>query len=293
MNSLAKDYLKLHFIVLIFGFTAILGQLIQISSVGVVFYRTLIASIGLGLILKLRKISFAIEKKRLFYLLGIGVIMAIHWLCFFGSARLSTISISLVTFSTTSFFTSWLDPLINRKKVKASEVFLGLLVVVGIYFVFKFEFHYLSGIAIGLLAAVLSSFYSILNGRIAGEMDSRIINFYELGGAFLTILLLLPVFIPLFELSVPDLLPSGSDVFWLFVLGVACTVFPYLELIDLFRKMSVFTVNLSINMEPIYGILLAWLIFGEKEKMSVGFYLGGGLIILSLVLHPFLNKKSS
>ncbi len=293
MKTTPKDYLVLHFIVLIFGFTAILGQLIQLSPTGVVLFRTGIATLGLGWLLKWKKIGFSLSKPKVIYLLSIGVIMAVHWLCFFGSARLSTISVSLVTFSTTSFFTSLLAPLINKSKVRFSEVFLGLLVVAGIYFIFRFEFHYLEGIIVGLVAAVLSSFYSILNGRIAGDIDSRVINFYELGGAFLTMLLLLPVLIPVFGLSFQELIPDGKDFVWLLVLGVGCTVFPYLELINLLRKMSVFTVNLSINMEPVYGIVLAYLIFGEKEKMSGGFYLGGILIILSLILHPVFNKKSS
>jgi drug/metabolite transporter (DMT)-like permease len=297
MQKPINDYLKLHFLVLIFCFTAILGNLIQTSSLAVVLYRTIIASTGFYLLLKYKKMEVKLPPQDQLKLLGIGIIMGIHWVCFFGSARLSNVSVGLVTFSTTSFFTSLIEPLINKKKPSWLEVIMGLFVIVGIYIIFKFEFKYIDGILVGLLGAVLTAIFMTFNSKVANRFEPFQTNFYELSGAFLGVLLCLPFLVPFANLQLKDFIPHGYDYLWLFILGIACTIYPYTQLIKLLKTISPFTVNLSINMEPIYGIILAYLIFGEKEKMGNEFYLGAGMILITIIIHPIVknrqNKKPS
>lgn len=290
-KALPQDYLKLHLIVIILGFTAILGRLTDVSALGVVFYRTLLASVGMYVVAKIQKRNILIPFRESLPLLGVGAIIALHWMCFFGSARVSTIAISLVTFSVTSFFTSILEPIVKKTKISWIEVLLGVLVVAGMYFVFKFEYKYLTGIIIGIIAALLATIFSVFNAQFAQKYEAQTITFYEMAGAFVASW----VFIPIIIYAVPDtsfqLIPSPTDWVWIAVLGLVCTVYPYNEMIKLLKKISAFTLNLSINMEPIYGILLAYFIFGEKERMTTGFYIGGVLILLSVVLHPFLKPS--
>ncbi len=293
-KPLPKDYLKLHFIVLILGFTAILGRLTEVSSLGVVFYRTLLASAGMLVVAFFQKKNLKISLRESLPLLGVGAIMSLHWICFFGSARASTIAISLVTFSTTSFFTSIVEPFVRKTKISWVEVFLGILVVLGMYFVFAFESKYLTGIIIGLIGAMLATIFSVINAQFAQKYDAQIVTFYEMLGAFGASWIYIPAII-YFSQNIDgtsfQLIPTNYDWLWLAILGLGCTVYPYIEMMHLLKKISAFTLNLSINMEPIYGIIMAYFIFGESEQMTSGFYIGGVLILLSVVLHPFLKRK--
>ncbi|CAH0997481.1 hypothetical protein EMA8858_03614 [Emticicia aquatica] len=294
MNAkpLPQDYFKLHFIVIILGFTAILGRLTEVSSLGVVFYRTLLAASGMWIVAQFQKKNLKISLKQALPLLGVGAIMSFHWICFFGSARASTVAVSLVTFSTTSFFTSILEPFVRKTKISWVEVFLGVLVVLGMYFVFTFESQYLTGILIGLVGALLATIFSVINAQFAQKYDAQIVTFYEMVGAFTSSWIYIPIIIYFSKDVDYQLTLTHYDWLWVGILGLVCTVYPYIEMMHLLKKISAFTLNLSINMEPIYGIIMAYFIFGEKEKMTSGFYIGGALILLSVVLHPFLKKKS-
>lgn len=292
MNPTPADYLKLHFIVVVLGFTAILGRLTDVSSLGVVFFRTLIAATGIGLWMLYQKKSLRINKANFWKLVGTGGIMAAHWMCFFGSARVATVAVSLVCFSTTSFFTSLLEPYFQKKALSWLEVILGTVVVIGIGFVFTFESQYLTGIILGLVGAFLAAVFSVLNAQFTNIVEARIITFYEMFGAFLFSWLLIPLVLAFAGTQTFQLFPSPQDWKWLFILGIICTVFPYIELLHLFKKMTAFTVNLSLNMEPIYGILMAYFIFGESEKMTAGFYVGAALILLTIVAHPLARRFS-
>lgn len=298
MNAkpLPQDFLKLHFIVIILGFTAILGRLTEVSSLGLVFYRTLLAASGMWIVAQFQNKSLKISFKEALPLLGVGAIMSFHWICFFGSARASTVAVSLVTFSTTSFFTSIVEPFVRKTKISWVEVFLGILVVLGMYFVFTFESKYITGILIGLIGALLATIFSVINAQFAQKYDAQIVTFYEMVGAFTSSWIYIPIIIyfskDIDSGGVPhQLVLTHYDWLWVGILGLVCTVYPYIEMMNLLKKISAFTLNLSINMEPIYGIIMAYFIFGEKEKMTSGFYIGGALILLSVVLHPFLKKK--
>lgn len=298
MNTkpLPNDYFKLHFIVIILGFTAILGRLMEVSALGVVFYRTLLAASGMWFVATLQKRSLKISLREALPLLGVGAIMSLHWICFFGSARASTVAVSLVTFSTTSFFTSIAEPFVRKTKISWVEVFLGVLVVIGMCFVFAFESQYLTGIIIGIIGAILATVFSVINAQFAQKSNAHIVTFYEMVGAFISSWIYIPIII-YFSKGIDSggvlhqLVLTHYDWLWIAILGLVCTVYPYIEMMHLLKKISAFTLNLSINMEPIYGIIMAYFIFGEKEKMTSGFYIGGALILLSVILHPFLKKR--
>ncbi len=285
-----KDYAWLHAMVVLLGLTAILGKLITLPTVSLIFYRTLIATAFFAFVLIYRKVRLP-SLREFWPILLVGLVLGVHWFCFFGSARMSTIALSLVTFSTTSFFTSILEPLTNKKAISYRELFLGLLVVVGMAIIFRFEQAHLPAILVGLAGALLTSVYSVANSHLVKRHSSLVINFGQLSGALLVTVLVLPVLVSLGEIQWVQVKPGWSDLVYLLILALLCTVLPYLRIVDLLRKFSAFTVNLSINMEPIYGILMAWAVFGEAEKMSVQFYAGAVLILLSLVLNVIWTRK--
>ncbi len=287
MPSSRTDQLSLHGIMLLFGLTAILGKLMTISALLVVCYRTLIASVFLAFIYFGAK-KHHINRASIFPLMLVGSVLGLHWICFFGSARMSTVSLSLVTFSTTSFFTSILEPLSKKVPISKKELFLGVLVVFGMALIFNFERGHALAILVGLFGAFLSSVYSVANVNLAKKHSAVSINFFELFGAFLFSLILI---IGLHFYEPQTIIPQKLDFVYLGILAILCTVLPYLVLIKLLRKLSAFSVNLVFNMEPIYGIFLAWIIFGKAEKMTTGFYAGAALIVLSLVLNFIWTQK--
>lgn len=281
-----KDYIKLHVFVLLFGFTGILGKLISVDSLTLVLYRTLFAALGLFVILYFRKVKISLSFRDFAVLFGTGLVLGLHWLCFFGSGKLSTVSVSLVTFSTTSFFTGILEPFFFRKKIVWYEIVLGIIVVIGVSIMFSFEIRYLSGILVGLLGAFLAAVFSIVNSRLTHRFDSQVISLVELSAAMFFMAVIF-----LFAGDFNSLKLSQNDLFWLLILSWVCTVIPHSQMISLMRRISVFTANLSLNLEPVYGVILAYFIFGESEKMSLGFYLGGILVLLTVLLHPFLKRR--
>jgi drug/metabolite transporter (DMT)-like permease len=192
----------------------------------------------------------------------------------------------LVTFSTTSFFTSLWEPILGKKDLDFKEILLGLLAVVGVAIMFSFETQYLAGILIGLLGAFLCAAFTIFNSKLTYRFDSQLISFYELSAAFVVCLV---VYFMFFERQ--DLAMSQRDWLWLLVLALVCTVIPHAQMIKIMQKISVFTVNLSLNLEPVYGVVLAYFIFGESERMSTQFYLGGVLVLLSVFLQPILLRE--
>ncbi len=285
-----KDYAWLHVMVVLLGLTAILGKLITLPTVSLILYRTFIATAFFAGLVLVKKVSIPALSQLLPVLL-VGVILGVHWFCFFGSARMSTISLSLVTFSTTSFFTSILEPVTYRRPISYREVLLGLLVVLGMVIIFRFESAHWPAIVVGLAGAFLTSVYSVANSHLVKRHSSLLINFGQLGGAFLVAVVVMAVLLQRGDIQPIQLRPGSSDLVYLLILALLCTVWPYLKIVDLFRKFSAFTVNLSINMEPVYGILMAWAIFGEAEQMSSQFYVGAILILLSLALNVLWGRK--
>lgn len=282
-----KSYFHLHFIVFIWGFTAVLGKLISLDALPLVWYRMIIAVTIIFLYVKIRKIPLVHSKRLLFGFLFSGLVIAMHWLTFFHAIKVSNISVTLACLSTGALFASVLEPVFYGKKIVLYEVFFGLLVVLGLGIIFKVEGNYIEGIVLALTSAFLSALFSVINGKFAKYNDAAVITFYELlgGVGFLSIYLLFSGSFTheFFQISLNDLI-------WLLVLGSFCTAYAFLASVKVMKYLTPYTVMLTINMEPIYGIILGILVFSESEKMSTEFYIGASIILITVILNGVIKN---
>lgn len=288
--SVTKNLIILHCTVFIWGFTSILGALISISAVQMVWYRVMIASISLFVYFMISKTSIRVSRKQFLKFFFTGSIVALHWILFFHAIKVSTVSVTLVCLSSFTLFTAILEPLIKKQRILIPDVLIGLVIIVGIYFIFKFESQYTLGIIFGLTSALASSLFATINSTLVQKSDPKIIGFYEITGAF--------VWITLYRLYDNDLLNKTFNLGWkdwiyLSILGTICTALAYVAGVAVMRNLSAFRVALITNLEPVYGILLAFIFFGTKEAMSVGFYLGATLILGSVFLYPVYKKRKN
>ena len=285
---LNKNLIILHLTVFIWGFTAILGQLISIAALELVWYRMLIACISLLIYHVWTKKSLKISQKDLGKLIGIGGIVALHWFFFYHSIKTSTISVALVCLSSSALFTSLLSPFYTKLKTSALDLIIGLVIIVGIILIFHFETNYTLGIIYGLLASLMASIFTILNEKAVKKIEAASISFYEmLGGlAFLSAYMSLNPGAEHFQMQL-----SNFDLFYLIILGTVCTAIAYVLGVAVMKELSAYTVVLTTNLEPLYGIVLAYLIFGSKELMSAGFYQGAALILLAVFSYPLIKSK--
>ena len=283
-----KHFIHLHFLVFIAGFTAVLGELITNSSVSIVWHRMLIASILTIFFILLKKKSLKINLKQLVKYSFLGLIIALHWITFFEGIEQSNISVTLAMFSTAAFFTSFLEPLFFKRKIIFYEIILGLLVVIGVFLIFKAEFNFINGIILGILSAFFASLFSVLNGIMIQKDSAFKISFYEFfsGVIFITIYLILTDNI--ITLNIQNYL--SLNYLYIFILGSVCTAYAFIASVYLLKFISPYSVVLTYNLEPIYGILLALLFFGENEKMSFQFYIGLFLILSSVLINMYVKK---
>jgi drug/metabolite transporter (DMT)-like permease len=284
-----KAFIRLHIAVLLAGLTGILGRLISLNEGLLVWYRLLITAFSLWLLALVRRQNLRIDRRDLWRIIGIGGIAALHWVAFYGSIKYSNVSVGLLCFSAIGFFTALLEPLLMRHRLDVVELLLGLLVIAGIFLIFQVDPHYKTGILIGLVSALLGSLFPVLNKRILERVPAETVTLYELSGGFLVLTVLMPGYLYLFP--VPSLLPGWQDLGWLLILSWACTVLAFNLSMSALQKISAFTVNLSYNLEPIYGILLAFLLFREDKYMGRGFYVGFFLILLSIVLQMLRLRR--
>ena len=290
--SATRDYLHLHFIVLLWGFTAILGKLIDVPSVELVLLRTFFSAVGLVAIILLTKRSFQINgnrNKRLVILAG--VLIAMHWILFFLAARIANVSVCLAGMATTAIWTSLLEPLSMGKRIKLFEIFIGALGFVGILVIFQGDFDYEAGFIVAVVSAMMSAVFTVINAHVIKGNNPVTISFHEMGFASLSIALFLPVYLYFFTEQPLQLIPQGIDWFYLAVLVGACTIYGFSASVELMRRLSAFTINLIVNLEPVYGILLALIIFGASEEMSNTFYLGTFIILLSVLIYPPIQRR--
>ncbi len=287
----SKDYLKLHFIVFLWGFSAILGKLISIPAVEMVWYRAIFSALGMGGFIYLSRGTFKVSTPDLFRLLGIGGIVAIHWIAFFGSARVSNVSVSLVGFATNSLWTALLEPWFNRTRIKKYELLLGLVVITGLYIIFSFDFHYKLGLLLGVFAGFTSAFFSVFNSRMVQRNSARTITFYEMIGVAIVSGLFLP-FVDEFriDIALPNL-PPAMDLLYIAILAGVCSVYAYAVAVELMKRISVFMIQLTLNLEPVYGIIMAVIIFGQQEKMNLNFYVGTLVILSAVLTYPLIRKR--
>ena len=290
MNDTRRAYIELHIAVFLFGFTAILGGLIQLTAIVLVWWRILItcsAIIGYGGIFKRIK---TLPRDIVWKLLGIGLIVGLHWLTFFSAIKLSNASVALITFATTSFQSSLIEPFLTRQPIKWYEVMLGIVIVPAMAFVVgSLPPAMTLGVCVGLLSAFLAVIFSVLNKKMIKNADPLSITFLNLGGGWL----LLTAIMPFYWLSNRDIrfMPQGWDWIYLFILALLCTNLGYMLAVRSLRHLSAFASNLTINLEPVYGIILAWLILKENTQLTPLFYVGASLIIVTVFSYPLIKSR--
>lgn len=285
------DYLHLHFIVILWGFTAIIGVKIELPTLQLVVMRTLLTVLGLGLYLRWRKIPLRMEPSLAWPLLLNGFLIGLHWLSFFGAARVANVSTCLAGLSTTSFWTSLIEPWLLGRRFRWYEAAMGLLVMAGLSIVVTAEWDKVGGLAIGLASAIFAAFFSVFNARFIQRHSATVITLYEMIGAagLMSLAWLVVGLSPVGGENKP-LVPSGADWGYLLVLSFVCTVYAYAAAVDLLKRFTPFAMNLTINLEPVYGIVLAWLLLGDAEKMTPAFYAGTALILASVLTYPLLHR---
>jgi drug/metabolite transporter (DMT)-like permease len=282
----------MHLIIFVWGFTGILGKLIHLDAYSIVWHRVLIAVTGFGVFLFLTKRDLRkASKNELFKLCGTGVIIALHWMTFYKAIELSTASLGILCLSTTTLHVTWLEPLIMKRRFSILEFLLGLVVIYGIYFVSSdFNTKEIEALKFGLISALLAAMFSVFNARMSQEVVPYKMSFYELSSAlvFVTIYLFFMGRLDssLFKMTVSDLL-------WLLFLGLVCTSIAFLISIEVVKRLGAFTFSLSVNLEPVYTILLAIFILNEDEVLGTDFYLGSGLIVVVIILNAFIKNRLS
>lgn len=287
MKAENKAYLGLHIAIFLWGFTAILGKLISYGEMLLVWHRMWITCIGFLLLPGLFKGIAAIPKKRVLSFGVIGILVALHWIAFYGSIKYSNVSLALSALATSSLFTSVIEPLVMRKKINLTDVFLGMLVILGIGLIFSVSQVYTKGLIWGIVAAFLAAVFSTLNKKYIGDYDGKAISFIELGIGFLFLTCLLPFTES--ELNWATLIPGPTDFSLLLILGIICTTLPYMLALHALRYITAFKSNLAINLEPVYGILMAAAFLGESNELSPKFYVGTAIILLAVFLKPILK----
>ena len=277
-----KAFFQLHLAVFLAGFTAILGKLITLNEGLLVWYRLVITVATLFIIFYFKKQFKKLALKDALKIFGVGAIVAIHWVTFYGSVKYANVSVALVCFSATGFFTALLEPFILKRRLVLIELVLGVMAIAGIYIIFDFHPQYKLGIVFGIISAIGSALFPIFNKEFVKKFTPQVVTLYELTGG----LVVLTLFIPLYLMQFPALyyLPTASDWLWLLVLAWFCTVLSFNLQLNALKKISAFTANLSYNLEPVYGIILAFIFFKENEELNNQFYIGLALILLSVIL---------
>lgn len=290
-----KSYLHFHLIVFIWGFTAVLGALISLDAIPLVWYRMLLATGFIFLWLLFKKRSFKIAPRKIFILIIAGIVIALHWLTFFGAIKVSNVSITLALLSTGALFTSVLEPIFYKRKFVGYEIIFGLLVIAGLYIIFKVETQYTLGIILGLISAFLSAVFTLINGKLIKHATASVISFYEL----LTGVIAISIYLLFITLTGEG--NSGfnrkfffltfDDWVYLIILASICTAYAFIAAVAVMKHLSPYTIMLTINLEPVYGIFLAFLVFGNKEQMAPEFYYGAALILTTVILNGYLKTK--
>ncbi|WP_288445524.1 EamA family transporter [uncultured Chryseobacterium sp.] len=281
---------RLHLIVFLWGFTAILGKLIQANAQILVFYRMLFASVFLFVFIRVfKKESIKVSKKIFFQLVAIGFAMALHWYCFFYSIKVSNVSIALSCLSLSTLFASILEPIIFKRKIDISEVIMGAVIVACILLIFKTEFHFKEGIIYGILCAIFGTIFSVFNGKMFGKTSSGNIIFYEIFCGWFILMLFYLFSGQIFQMNEINY----RDLALICLLASVFTAFPMLESVNLMKYISPFTLILTVNLEPVYGIILAFFIFGESEHMSPIFYIASGVMILAIIANGLIKARKT
>jgi drug/metabolite transporter (DMT)-like permease len=284
-----KAFIQLHIAVFLAGFTGILGRLISLNEGMLVWYRLLFTAITMWALFVVSKKIHKIPFNDILKIGGVGFIAAMHWVTFYGSIKYANVSVALVCFSSVGFFTALLEPLILRQRINLAELFLGLMTIAGIYIIFHFDPQYKTGIIIGLISAILASLFPIFNREFLKRINVETMLTWQQTGGLITLSVLLPFYLHRFP--VENFFPGKEDFMWLLVLSWFCSVIAFQFSSNALKRLSAFTVNLTFNLEPVYGILLAFIVYKENKLLSKWFYIGFAVIMVALVIHVLLIAK--
>ena len=286
-----KAYLYMHLSIILWGATGVLGRGIQLSEGLLVWYRMIIALVSMFVFIMYRGQSLKVDTRDLLKLIGIGTLLMIHWLFFYGSIKYSNVSITLTMLASQGLFTALLEPVLSPKKFRWDELLFSITAMLGIWMVFEVEEVYTTGIILGLLASFVGAFFNILNKDVVGRYSPVVVSFYEIAAGLVMLTLFLPFYISYFHPA--KLIPSTTDWALLLVLAVFCTHATLVLSLSALRHLSAFTLNLSLNLEPIYGIALAFLIFHENKQLHRGFFIGAAIIMLSVLLEAYFQSRKT
>ena len=283
-------YIILHITILIWGVTGILGKLINMPSSVIVIDRMLVAFLTLALLMFFKKNKKKVSWKDKWQMLVVGVITAAHWLTFFEALKVSNVSLTLSCLASCSLFVALIEPLFFKTKFKAYELILGLFVIFGIYIIFTFEYEYNLGVILSLISALFAAIFTVWNASLIKQNSAHTIALYEMLGGTIAMLV---YFILSGSIELQSIIPQGNDLMYILILGIACTALAFLLGIEVLRMLSPFTVSISVNLEPIYAILLALMIFGDSEIMSKEFYIGFAIILGTIIVNAYLKSNES
>ena len=284
MKENTRTLILLHTAVFLAGWTGIFGRMISLGGLPLVWYRMIVSVVTLVLVLALTRRLHQVGWNVMTQIAGCGVLMALHWVAFFASIQTANVSVGVACIATSCFFTTLFEPLINRTRVSWKEILISFISIAGVLLIFSLDVRYRLGIALGLLSAALYSIFAILNVNVATRtgQDTPTMLLWELIGGALFLTFCVPLQARL--LPAEPILPAGDDWIWLLLLGSVFTIVPFLFQLQALRKLSAFTVNLTYNLEPVYSIVLAALLFHETREVGWSFWLGLSLIILSVIL---------
>lgn len=279
----------LHAAVLLLGFSGIFGKLISLNEGLITWYRVFFSAIILFIVLKIYKVKTNISTKEKFKIGLNGMNITLSWLLFYGSIKYANISIGVICYSLASLYTAIFGPIINKTSFKKAEIFLSLLTLLGILCIFNFDNSHKLGIVLGVISPAFASLYTIYNEKLVAKNDSKIINYYQMIGGTIGLGILMPIYLHFFPSKM--IIPSGKDLFYLILLASFCTVLLYVTFAEVLKKISAFTVNLSLNLEPIYAIIIAFVFFGEGKEVNFSFYIGLFLVLLSVALQTIFSLR--
>ncbi|MEO8148014.1 MAG: DMT family transporter [Bacteroidia bacterium] len=278
-----RAYLYMHIAILLWGFTGIFGRAINMGYEHIVWYRMMLSSLSLLLILKFNKQFVLLPSKEVWRISLVGIVVMIHWILFYAAIKVSNVSITLACFSSVTLFTAIIEPIINKRRIDLFEIIFALIVMAGIYTIFAFQKVYVAGIILSLLSALFGSIFTIYNKRFLETHDAGLITFYELFTGFIFLSIILTIYLNI--TSLPFQLPSSIDWLYLLLLSVICTTIAFTISLIALKQLNPFIMNLSVNLEPVYSIVLAILIFNEGKFLNAGFYIGTSVILLAVFIH--------
>ena len=294
MKEPLRSYLALHFSIILFGFTAILGAVISLSALPLVWWRILLTVISLGFFAKLTTVFKQVSTKNILFICGTGGIVGLHWLTFYGSIKASNASVGVLALAATPLFTAFLEPLVQKRKINVIEIMLSILIIPGMILIVRtLPTKFLDGFLIGLFSAFLASLFSSLNQKMTLLSDAITITFLELSSALILLTFVLPFWLAFNPKEA--FIPKGTyDWMYVALLAFVCTSLAYSLTLHAMKQLSAFTVSLSMTLEPLYGIAFAWFLLNENEQLTNSFYWGSLLIVLSVIIYPiykFYNNK--